>query len=483
MKTIRAKVSVFFVLCLIIIGAVTAVYYKNIFLLQEKLVEVERLDDFFNDVLELRRYEKNFIYYRDAESAKEIEFYLKTIEAASREITGHIEAGASEEDYRAFQENLSSYIAILAETKALIDTGIDDVQLTKLREKGKAIVSFSQKFIEAKRRRIQAALERTLTVIPVAFLGILVIFIVVMFHLLSKGILKPLSLLKEATKQVAKDSFTPIALETQREDEISHLIAAFNNMAKELETRQKQLLHSRKLASIGTFVSGIAHELNNPLNNISLTAESLQLSYGDMPKEEIGELIDDILTQADRASQVVRNLLDFSRAKSSELTRLRIKDVIEETQKLVKSQLLIEDIHLELDVSEELAPIKGIRQDLQQVFLNLFLNAIDATGPQGKVSIKAYPVSGGFIRIDVTDTGSGIKPGDIEHIFDPFFTTKDVGEGTGLGLSLAYGIIRSHNGHIEVKSELAKGTTFSILLPEAQQEQGQTDEDTNRRHR
>jgi two-component system NtrC family sensor kinase len=470
MKTIRAKVSVFFVLCLIIIGAVTAVYYKNIFLLQEKLVEVENLDDFFNNVLELRRYEKNFIYYRDIESLTDIEFYLKTIEKAGQEIVSHIEVGASEEDYRKFQQNLSSYMAILSEIKTLIDTGIDDVELSKIREKGKAIVSFSQKLIEAKRRRIQAALERTLTVIPLAFLGILVIFIVVMFQLLNRGILKPLSLIKDATKQVAKESFTPIAFQPQRDDEITHLILAFNNMARELETRQKQLLHSRKLASIGTFVSGIAHELNNPLNNISLTAESLQSGYESISKEEIKDLIDDILIQADRASQVVKNLLDFSRAKVPEMKRLRIGDVIEETLKLVKSQLLIEDIQLKLDISDDLPPIRGRRQDLQQVFLNMFLNSIDATGPQGMVSVKAYHVSGGFIRIDVTDTGTGIKPDDIEHIFDPFFTTKEVGDGTGLGLSLAYGIIRSHHGHIEVKSELAKGTTFSIFLPEAKKE-------------
>jgi signal transduction histidine kinase len=179
---------------------------------------------------------------------------------------------------------------------------------------------------------------------------------------------------------------------------------------------------------------------------------------------------------------VVKNLLDFSRAKTPELKRLGIRDVIEETLKLVKSQLLIGDIQLKLDISDNLPPIRGRRQDLQQVFLNLFLNSIDATGPQGTVSIKAHAVSGGFIRIDVTDTGTGIKPDDMEHIFDPFFTTKEVGDGTGLGLSLAYGIIRSHDGHIEVKSKPAKGTTFSIFLPEAQQEQALADEDTNRSH-
>jgi signal transduction histidine kinase len=253
-------------------------------------------------------------------------------------------------------------------------------------------------------------------------------------------------------------------------------------MARELEIRQEQLLHSRKLASIGTFVSGIAHELNNPLNNISLTAESLQLGCEAMPPEERKELIDDILIQADRASQVVKNLLDFSRAKRPELKKLQISEVIEETLKLVKSQLLIADIKLKLDISNDLPLIKGRRQDLQHVFLNIFLNAIDATDHAGTVSIKAHRESGGFIRIDVQDTGRGIEPGDMEHLFDPFFTTKEVGEGTGLGLSLSYGIIRTHGGHIEVKSELEKGTTFSIFLPTDDHHRTGNDENKDSRH-
>ncbi len=417
---------------------------------------------------------------------KESEFYILKIESASEKLVSHITAGASESDYRNFQQNLSSYKTILDENKTLIDTGITDAQLTKIREKGKALLFFSQKLIDAKRQRIQAALNRTLSIIPLAFLGILVVFIVVMFHLLSKGIFQPLSLIEDATEQVAKESFTPIAYQTDRQDEISHLIKAFNNMARELDVRQQQLLHSRKLASIGTFTSGIAHELSNPLNNISLTAETLQLGWGTMSGNEMKDLIDDILTQADRAGQVVKNLLDFSRSKRPALERLQIRDVIEETLKLVKNQLTLADIQLKLDISPDLPPIDGSSQDLQHVFLNMFLNAIDATAPQGAISIKAHRAPGECIdcmRIDLTDTGTGIKPGDIEHLFDPFFTTKQVGDGTGLGLSLAYGIIRSHGGHIEVKSELEKGTTFSIFLPAAKQDKAGVDEDKNSRHR
>jgi two-component system NtrC family sensor kinase len=482
-KTIRAKVAVFFALCLMIIIAVTAVYYKNIFSLRQKLIEIENLDDFLNDVLELRRYEKNFIYYRDLESLKESEFYLLKIETASEKLVSHITAEASESDYRNFKQNLASYKTILDENRTLIDTGITDAQLTKIREKGKALLYFSQKLIEAKRERVRAALNRTLSIIPLAFLGILVVFIVVMVHLLTKGIFEPLSLIEKATDEVAKETFTPIAYQTERRDEITHLIQAFNNMARELDVRQQQLLHSRKLASIGTFTSGIAHELSNPLNNISLTAETLQLGWKTMSGNEMKDLIDDILTQAERAGQVVKNLLDFSRSKRRAVERLQIRDVIEETLKLVKNQLTLADLQLKLDISNDLPPIDGSSEDLQHVFLNMFLNAIDATAPKGIISIKARRAPGRYIRIDLTDTGTGIKPDDMEHLFDPFFTTKEVGNGTGLGLSLAYGIIRSHGGHIEVKSELEKGTTFSIFLRAAKQDKAGVYEDKNSRHR
>jgi two-component system NtrC family sensor kinase len=237
-------------------------------------------------------------------------------------------------------------------------------------------------------------------------------------------------------------------------------------MVEELGSRQEQLVQSRKLASIGTFTSGIAHELNNPLNNISITAETLMLNYHDMPEKEMDEMIGDILSQADRASQVVKNLLEFSRTERPYLIDLNIMEVIERTVKLIGNQLIVSHIRLEKDIAADLPSIQGRRQDLQQAFLNILLNAIHAMPGGGVIKIRAGRGPKGYIKIDLSDTGTGIKPEALEHIFDPFYTTKESGQGTGLGLSLVYNIIRTHGGYIEVKSELNKGTTFSIYLPE-----------------
>jgi len=470
MKTIRGKITVFFVLCLVFVGVLTGLYYENTMALRKKLVIIENFDDFLNDILELRRYEKNFTYYHDTASLDESVFYFFKIEDTYKRLAKDITRVVGKKKCMEFRKDLADYKHILEQNMHHAKTDKTSINLEKTRERGKALVDFAQKLIKVKRHRIQRDLSRSL-IIPLASMGAFVLLIIVVFQLVNRGILKPLSLVERATEEVAKDTFTPISYQTEKGDEISRLIAAFNKMAQELESRQEQLVQSRKLASIGTFASGIAHELNNPLNNISLTAETLQMVCGDMSDPEVDELIQDILSQADRASQVVKNLLEFSRTEKPFLRNLTISEVINRTLKLIRNQIMITGIELKKDIPDNLPQIKGKRQDLEQAFLNIFVNGMQAMPNGGRLAIRVGTGPDGYIRTDISDTGSGIKPSDMEHIFDPFFTTKDVGRGTGLGLSLVYGIIRTHGGYIEVKSELNKGTTFSIYLPIAKDEE------------
>jgi two-component system NtrC family sensor kinase len=176
----------------------------------------------------------------------------------------------------------------------------------------------------------------------------------------------------------------------------------------------------------------------------------------------------EILAQADRASQVVKNLLEFSRTERPLLLELSINEVLDRTIKLIRNQIMVTGIYLKRVNSENLPHIKGRSQDLQQAFINILLNSIQAMkdlSGENIITIHTGPGPDGYIRIDFSDTGIGIKPEDMKYIFDPFYTTKPVGRGTGLGLSLVYGIIRTHGGYIEVKSEINKGTMFSIYLP------------------
>jgi signal transduction histidine kinase len=280
-----------------------------------------------------------------------------------------------------------------------------------------------------------------------------------------KNILKPLALIQRTTEDVARGNYTPIPHEEKRRDEISELIAAFNKMAGEIESRQEEVVQSRKIAAIGTFTSGIAHELNNPINNIYLTAETLLEEYTNLSDAEANELILDVLNQADRAGEIVKNLLDFSRNERPSFTDLNIAVVIDSTVKLVKNQIMLAGIGLERNIPSDVPAIRGNLRNLQHVFLNLLLNAIQAMPGGGSIGVAASQESPDYIRVDVKDTGIGIKPEDLERIFDPFFTTKSVGRGTGLGLSVTYSIVKAHGGYIEVGSELNVGTTFSVFLP------------------
>ncbi len=468
-KTIRGKIAVLFAVILSFIGIITVFYYNNIFALEDKLAIIQSFDDFRDNILELRRYEKNLIYFKDITDINQSTYYLFKTEDSFNELTEDIVRVTGLENFRQFKAALYAYKSILGDNMARVKSGMDTVDVEGIRSKGKQLVDFTNNLIAAKRQRIESALKRTLS-IPLAFLGSFVVFVVLIFKLVANGILKPLALLQQATEEAAKGTFTPIEYSSEKETEVDRLIGAFNEMAKRLEAKQEQLLQSRKMASIGTLTSGIAHELNNPINNISLSAESLLEMGPELPYPEAKEIIDDIIFQADRAGQVVKDLLEFSRTERPFLLHLSIKETLERTIKLIKNQIMVTGIQIEKNIPEDMPPIKGRRQDLQQAFINILLNAIQAMhdiSKENTISIRAGLGPEGYIRVDVTDTGCGIKPGDIDHIFDPFFTTKEVGRGTGLGLSLVYSIIRTHGGYVEVKSKTNQGTTFSIFLPTA----------------
>jgi signal transduction histidine kinase len=250
-------------------------------------------------------------------------------------------------------------------------------------------------------------------------------------------------------------------------NELRDLVIIFNKLAEEIDSRQEQLIQSRKMASIGTLTSGVAHELNNPLNNISLTTEILLEEYDSLPVDEAKEMIGEVISEINRASEVVRNLLDFSRGDQPSFLSLQIETVIRDTLKILKNQLMLGSIRFKSNIPKSLPIINGNKDKLTQVFLNLFLNSIQAMPNGGEMSIEVKNEPENYLRIDCKDTGIGMKPDDLEKVFDPFFTTKSVGKGTGLGLSIVYGIINKHRGYIEVKSEIDVGTTFSIFLPVA----------------
>jgi two-component system NtrC family sensor kinase len=228
------------------------------------------------------------------------------------------------------------------------------------------------------------------------------------------------------------------------------------------ERMEEQMTQTEKLTSLGLLAAGVAHEVNTPLAVISNYIQMLakQMPEGD-PRQGI---IEKIVKQTFRASEIVNNLLNFSRTGATELADIDVNRVVEETLSLVAHPLKTSQIQVVKQLGNTLPAVRGSANKLQQVFLNLFLNARDAMPSGGMLEVRTA-AHNGSVEVEVVDTGAGIPREHIHRIFDPFFTTKASGRGTGLGLSVSYGIIKEHAGKIDVRSTPGKGTSFHVEFP------------------
>ena len=218
-----------------------------------------------------------------------------------------------------------------------------------------------------------------------------------------------------------------------------------------------------KLAAVGTLISGVAHELNNPLNNIFGRVQLLQQAIPDHDAQRGLQMARD---ECERAIRIVRNLLSFTREHKPTTSLVSVNDTLGEVLELRSYGLKVGDIELRKKFQADLPEILADPHQLQQVFLNLVINAEQAmAGTQGAVLSITTQRVGDALRVVVADNGRGIPKELVSKIFDPFFTTKEVGAGTGLGLSVCYGIVKEHGGQLQVESEEGKGATFIVELP------------------
>jgi len=234
----------------------------------------------------------------------------------------------------------------------------------------------------------------------------------------------------------------------------------------EKKKMEEQLLQTSKLASIGKLTAGISHEIGNPIASISSLVQELYLLKMDSQDDVkfTAKSLAMINNHIERIAKIVRSLGDFARISSAEKVLSNISDILDRTVNLVKYDKRFKDIQLTADI-ENIPRLKVNPDQIQQVFLNLMLNAIDAMPDGGKLNISAKKIGNAFVEIMFSDTGVGMDESMISKVFDPFFTTKTLGKGTGLGLSICYGIVREHDGTITVKSKKGAGTTFIIRLP------------------
>ena len=287
--------------------------------------------------------------------------------------------------------------------------------------------------------------------------------------LIVRTISRPLQKITLAAVQVTEGNYgTEVALRKSN-DEIGLLANSFNEMSRkmssdieQLRELNEQLIRTEKLAAMGTLAAGVAHEVNNPLASISSLIQIMQSNSG-LDEKTNGNLRL-ISTQIQRISQVTRDMMDFARVRPSAKSLANINEIIEISLRLASFDKEFQKLRLEKYYGDDLPKIYVDGDQMQQVFLNLLLNARDAMPDGGTISIRTYKEEN-EVFAEFEDSGSGIEKGASKKIFDPFFTTKPAGKGTGLGLAVCYGIVTAHNGKIEVFSNEMNGTSFLIKLP------------------
>ncbi|MCX6543293.1 MAG: ATP-binding protein [Acidobacteria bacterium] len=469
---IRLRLVLGFLIIVAVTAGITVTSWLLLSSVERRLRVLVVVDRLTIEVQQARRFEKDyFLYGTNLPDALDHARQARQL-LVSHMRTGEPDATLGNEGLAAFVHQVDRYEELLA----LLSAGGRDAAPNagnirrgeleaSVREHGAGITSTVLDMATSERRSVENMLAVAKRV-PMVFLAVSVILTLGVANFLARQMLGPLTRLVQATQRIAAGDFSPLAPARRYRDEFSDLAMGINRMTHELERRYQILVESQKLRAVGTLTAGIAHELNNPLNNITLTATTLKQFRSKLNEAEHGEMLDDLVTQADRAQAIVRNLLDFTRQSEARMEPLDLRRLVDDVVSLAQTQVKFTGSSVEVDVPPDLPTVHGDRNLLSQVFLNLLLNALDAVQKGGRIHVSARRAAEpGFVSVDVGDNGSGIPAHIIGSIFDPFFTTKATGQGTGLGLSMSRGIVRQHGGELRAQSVVNEGSTFSVLLP------------------
>ncbi len=466
--SLRRRLSAGFFLCFLFCMAVSIAWLITVARIQTKLQFMVVADNYTFEIQQARRFEKNFFLYGTnlADARDHVANARQLLISSGEKVTAVI----GEPSYKTMIRHIDRYDDLLASLQSRDSENLGARSDTtaieaELRDHGAEMVSVAQELGMKERQSVDAMLKLAQR-LPVVFLVLLVGLMAYLVAFLRRQLLRRLNRLMEVTRRIAEGDFTPIYPRSKYRDEFTELSMALNHMIHELVLRQDMLIRSHKLQAVGTLTAGIAHELNNPINNITLTAEMLKEDYRQLGNQERLEMIQDLIDQAERSQRIVRNLLDFARETELRAEHLNIKELLDDTLKLAANQIRLAKVKVKMEVPPTIPPIYGDRQQLRQVILNLVLNALDAMPEGGVLTLSAANSSEReLLEIRVEDTGTGIPAHVLHKIFDPFFTTKTGASGTGLGLSVSLGIIRRHGGDIRVSTEVGKGTCIRLLLP------------------
>lgn len=480
MRSLQAKIVLVYLALAALIVGLSAVALFEIDRIADKAREGSSVAELADATLEMRRFEKNHLLYGQASDLEEHgRFAARGRELARRDaraIDNLAGAGAA----RALEDDLVRYSAAMAAHAAAPG---DEALAGAVRGLGNRVVTFGERLAARERQSLNAALAAHQRYLLVT-LALVAALLVLTGALLARQVTRPLRAMEARMEAVADGQLTRLALDSPEREFVS-LAEAFNHVLDELERRQHTLVRSEKLASLGTLLSGVAHELNNPLSNISSSAQILREDPA-VDADFRGQLIADIDSETLRARRIVRALLDYAGDREFKRAPVALAELVEETLRFLKAKRP-RGVEVRVDIAPDLA-VSGDRPRLQQVLINLIVNAFDALaeagGRGGELAIAAragvaakgetFPAHAGQCRpgsavvdLILADNGPGIPEAVLARIFDPFYTTKAVGHGSGLGLFISHEIIEEHGGCIAAANRPEGGAAFHIRLPSA----------------
>jgi signal transduction histidine kinase len=466
--SIRKKIILAISFFILVSSLVWSLNYYTHHLLTNKLQLVEEKVALLNTILEARRYEKNFFLYFNVDDLSQAVAYISAAQDKQAAIIDKFGKAADELDLPPALNEMKAYrqmLITLSETFSGKPADQDALALLQgeIRERGQKITGDVEKLAKKEQAKIYGLARKSRIYLYLGLAAIVLITLTTVLFI-NQSINRPLKRIEYATHKIAQGDYTSIP-DLSTGDQFESLVRSLNRMIVVLNQRNDQLMHAQKLASLGTLTSGVAHELNNPLNNISTSVQILQEELaGDAPAYH-RELLRETEAQVDRAKEIIRNLLEFSREKHFIPVQTNFRKLTLKTIKLLKSELPAV-IDLKIDIPPDLEVTVDPHR-IQRVLMNLVVNAVQAIeGDTGQVEIRAGRDSErNEFYFSVSDTGKGIPIANQHKIFDPFFTTKEIGLGTGLGLSVSHGIVDQHGGRIEVSSRPGDKTTLTIRLP------------------
>lgn len=513
--SLQKKIVLSFLMSAFIIALLSVFLYLNFVEIKKETTFLELTDTIRSKSLQIRRHEKNYFLYAPTKATDEskaiheylgemdrildgvqtnktgwtlslknlireyrgqfsrIELLVKNISGESsqlknkfssyQEVSGLIESNFLDkplDDVNYLQKNFS----LKSDHRLIIWLNELDTEINSLRKTGENILMVSKELDKKARENVD-------NFIRLSRIGILIFFLLFVavgvgtILFITRNVVRRLQLLTNVVEKTGAGNFLKMPVPARKwasHDEVETLIEKFNTMEEQLVQREKELIQSKKLAAIGTLASGVAHELNNPLNNIYTTAQRLlKKSEGERPVF-IKKGLDDIFGQTMRVKSIVSDLLEFARGREPNFRPIELRSLVNGVYKHIGLSRTVDSIRFHLEFHPEEIVIYADQEQMERVFINLISNAIDAVSEEGDITVRAVE-DDAKVTIRVSDTGRGILREAAEKIFEPFYTTKD--KGTGLGLAVVFNIIQKHNGEITVESAEGRGATFIITLP------------------